>query len=94
MKTDRRLDPRPRAGLAHQSNRVRLAPGLAVGAKENSVPVRPAGGDLGEELASFIRQHDMPWLAALALPDRDGPGIAVEIADGEPGQLAVAGARL
>ena len=45
-----------------------------------------------EESSTFLRQHHMARLAALALPDRQRAGVGIEVAHFQLGKLAVAAA--
>lgn len=47
-----------------------------------------------EKGGALLRQYDMARRAGLGLPDRQRAGIRIEVADLQPGKLAVAAAGL
>src|SRR5262249_38451902 len=79
MEANRRRDLCPLAGGGHQRTLMPSPPRLTICLHEHRGMSGPAGADLGEELRALFSQYGMTGSARLARPDRERPGIGVEV---------------
>jgi hypothetical protein len=92
MKTNRRTDTCPPAGVTHRAQLLRALPPASVIALEQNVGGRAAGDEALDQLWCFAGESDVAYPPAFRLTNRQRLDIAVIVRDLEATELAVTAA--
>src|ERR1700755_509595 len=89
MESRRRIELRDIRRFFKRTLLVRTSPSGAIGAAEDQLLRRSAGGERCENRAALVCEGDVARLASLREPNRDHASLGIEVGGAHPRQLPI-----